>query len=114
MTRSWTSRIRTSGFDALLDKPHPGLHSALTAALLEQVRAELQKSERTWSGPQIADWLAEEHKVRLSADRVCFHLKRAGISYKRTRRSLKHKQDPEGLQASKATLTTLKGGPKAS
>ena len=111
--RRWVGAFQTGGFDALVNQPHLGLSSALTPALLEAVRAEVKKDERTFNAPQIADWLASTHQVRLSAGRVRFHLKRAGIAYKRTARSLKHKQDPEALQASQASLDLLKGGPKA-
>lgn len=111
--RRWVRAFRTGSFEALVDKPHPGLASALTPALLEMVRAQLLKSDRTWTGPQLAEWLEQEHQVRLSADRVCFHLKRARIAYKRSARSLKHQQDPVALEASKASLAMLKGGRKA-
>jgi transposase len=112
--RRWVSAfLTTANFEALVNQPHLGLASALTPALLEQVRAELRKSDRTWTGPQLTEWLATEHQVRLSADRVCFHLKRARIRYKRSARSLKHKQDPLALEASKASLAMLKGGHKA-
>src|SRR5437016_3764891 len=102
--RRWVKAFLTGGFEALVDQPHLGLTSALPPALLEQVRAQLLQADRTWTGPPLAQWLAAEHQVCLSADRVCFHLKRAHIAYKRTARSLKHKQDPVALEASKASL----------
>jgi transposase len=111
--RRWVTAFLTGSFDALRDQPHLGLQSALTPALLQEVRVQLRKADRTWTGPQIADWLEQEHQVHLSADRVRFHLKRARIAYKRTARSLKHKQDPDAVAASKTTLTLLKGGLKA-
>ena len=111
--RRWVKAYLCGSFEALVDKAHPGLHSALTPALLEEVRAEFHKNKRTWTASQLAMWLATEHKVRLSADRVRFHLKRARIRYKRTGRSLKHKQDPVALEAAEVSLALLKGGHKA-
>jgi hypothetical protein len=43
------------------------------------------------------------------------HLTRAKLSYQRTSRSLKHKQDPDEVAAKQATLEVLqKRGPAAS
>jgi len=53
----------------------------------------------------LADWVAERHGVRLSADRVRRHLRRAHISWQRTSRSLRHKQDPAEVAERGAVLT---------
>jgi transposase len=111
--RRWIKAYLQSGFEALVAKPPPGLKSVLTPALLEQVRAHLLKSHRTWTASQLAAWLEQEHHLHLSADRLRFHLKRARIRYKRTGRSLKHKQDRVAVEAAQVSLTLLKGGRKA-
>jgi transposase len=51
---------------------------------------------------QLAAWLAAAHGVRLSASRVRYHLRRVGLSYQRTSRSLRHKQDPAAVAAHQA------------
>ncbi len=93
--RFWVKAYLAHGFDALPDKPHVGQKPTLTPAMVEAVRAELSRGGRTWSAPQIAHWLAENHGLRLSAPRLGCLLRRSGFSYRRTSRSLHHKQDPE-------------------
>ena len=105
--RSWIKAFLAGGCAALPNKPRGGKVSALSAPMLESVRTELTRETRTWTAAQVADWVAAEHGVRLSADRVRIHLKRAGISWQRTSRTLRHKQDPEEVAAREAVLTDL-------
>jgi putative transposase len=105
--RPWIKAFLDGGFDALPHKPRGGKVSALTAAILESVRAEVARGERTWTAAQVADWVAEHHGVRLSADRVRLHLRRAKISWQRTSRTLRHKQDPIEVAEREAVLTDL-------
>ncbi len=105
--RAWIKTFLAGGFDALPNKPRGGKQSALTPAILDAVRAELAKGRRTWTAAQLADWIAEHHGVRLSADRLRTHLRRAKITWQRTSRSLKHKQDPAEVAERQAVLTDL-------
>jgi transposase len=75
--------------------------------MLESVRAEVATSRRTWTAAQLADWIAEHHGVRLSADRLRRHLHRARISWQRTSRTLRHKQDAAEVAEREAVLTDL-------
>ena len=93
--RHYLKAFLAGGFDALPDRPHPGRHSSLTPAMEEAIRWELRKQERTWTAPQLADWVAERFGMRLTPDYLSRRLKRARIAYKRTGRSLKHKQKAE-------------------
>ena len=108
--RTWIKRFLAGGFDALPDPPHPGQTSQLTPALLAAVRQEIEKADRTWTARQLADWLAQHHGLRLSRDHLGFLLRRAGLSYKRTERTLKHKQDPAQVAAKRAELQELEKG----
>ena len=105
--RAWIKAFLAGGFDALPNKPRGGKQSALTAPMLEAVRAEVATGARTWTAAQLADWIAEQHGVRLSADRLRRHLRRASISWQRTSRTLRHKQDPGEVAARKAVLDDL-------
>jgi transposase len=105
--RAWIKAFLAGGFDALPNKPRGGKQSALTAAMLESVRAEVATGARTWTAAQLADWIAERHGVRLSADRLRRHLRRARISWQRTSRTLRHKQDAAEVAARAAVLTDL-------
>jgi transposase len=110
--RAWIKAFLQRGFDALPNKPRGGKQSRLTPSILETVRTELAKGGRTWSAAQLADWIDEHHSVRLSTDRLRVHLRRAKISWQRTSRSLKHKQDPTEVAHKQATLEALqKKGP---
>jgi putative transposase len=105
--RTWLKAFLDRGFDALRNKPRGGKSSVLTPAILDAVRTELDKAARTWTAPQLTDWLAEHHDVHLSVDRVRRHLRRAGLSWQRTSRSLKHKQDPTEVAERQAVLDDL-------
>jgi transposase len=110
--RAWIKAFLHGGFDALPNKPRGGKKSHLTSSMLESVRTELAKGGRTWSAAQLADWLDEQHGIRLSTDRLRVHLRRAKVSWQRTSRSLKHKQDPTEVATKQATLEALqKKGP---
>ena len=113
--RYWIQRFLADGFDALPDQPHQGRPSALTPAIQTALKAELRKGDRTWNARQIADWVAEQHGVCLSPRHLARLLHRGKLSYKRTNRSLKHKQDPQQVATKEADLETLeKGEPPAS
>jgi putative transposase len=105
--RTWIKAFLAGAFEALPNKPRGGKQSALTAAMLERVRAEVATGERTWTAAQRADWIAAHHGVRLSADRLRRHLHRARISWQRTSRTLRHKQDPTEVAERAAVLTDL-------
>jgi transposase len=105
--RAWIKAFIGGGFAALTNKPRGGDTSELTPAMLEAVRAEVGKGERTWNAAQICDWVAAQYGVRLSPGRMRVHLKRANLSSQRTARSLKHKQQPAEVAARKAQLEEL-------
>jgi putative transposase len=105
--RTWIKAFLHAGFDALPNKPRGGKHSALTSAMLETVRTHVAKRERTWTAAQLADWVEQQHGVRLSTDRMRVHLRRAKISWQRTSRSLNHKQDLAEVAHKQATLDAL-------
>jgi transposase len=99
--RHWIKAFLRGGFDALPDRLHPGQRSALTPAMVEALREELRRGERTWTAAQIAVWVEQQFGVRLGAHWLCQRLRRARIAYKRTSRSVKHKQKPEEGAAKK-------------
>ena len=102
--RYWVKAFLAGGFDALPDRPHPGQKSQLTPAMLAAIREELLQGDRTWTAPQVVDWVAEQFGVRLTPDYLARRLKRARIAYKRTGRSLKHKQDPAKVEQKGAEM----------
>src|SRR5437763_9178190 len=108
--RAWIKAGGAGGFGALSNKPRGGKQSALTPAMLEALRTEIAQGQRTWTAAQAVEWLAERYGVRLSVDRLRIHLKRARLTYQRTSRSLRHKQDPAQVAARTAELAVLEKG----
>lgn len=105
--RHWIKAFLSGGFDALPDQPHVGQTSSLTPEIVEAIRDELRKGGRTWTAAQIADWVEAEYGLRLSGDHLGRRLRQAGIVWKRTARSVRHKQDPQAVEAKAAELAAL-------
>jgi transposase len=86
-------------------------------ARAERVMAALNRrldEPRTWTAGQLAHAL-EEAGIRLSTRQTRKYLKRLGANWRRTARSLKHKQDPVQVEQAKRKLAHLeKRGPRAS
>jgi len=105
--RYWIKRYLAGGFAALPDAPHTGQASSLTPAILEAIRTAIRASGTTWTAGQIAAWVEAHGGLRLTPDHLARMLKRARLSYKRTHRSLKHKQAPEQVATKRAELQAL-------
>ena len=108
--RYWIKQFLAGGFDALPDQPHVGQQSRLTPALVAALQQEVEHSQRSWTAAQMADWLAEQHGVRLTPNHLARRLKRVRYSYKRTERGVKHKQTPEQVAERQADLETAEKG----
>jgi putative transposase len=84
-------------------------------ARAERVTAALNRrldEPRTWTAAQLAQALQEEGIV-LSTRQTRKYLKRLGANWRRTARSLKHKQDPVQVEQAKRKLAHLeKRGPR--
>lgn len=105
--RAWIKAFLLGGFAALANQPRGGDISAVTPSMIEAARTEIAKGTRTWASHEVSDWIAEHHGVRISPRRMRVHLRRAGLSYQRTSRSLQHKQKPEQVALAKAQLDEL-------
>ncbi len=108
--RYWIKRFRDGGFAGLPDQLHPGRPGAITPAMLDRLRQEMRTQPCTWTARQITAWLAEEYGVCRSVDQVREVLRQANLSYKRTHRSLKHKQKETEVARAQAELAVLKKG----
>jgi len=56
------------------------------------------------------DWLKEQHGLTVNRSWLCEVMNQNGMSYKRTTRHVRHKQNPEQVQERKRDLDTLKKG----
>ena len=103
----WIKTFLLEGFDTLVDPPRPGKPSAVTEEILAAVREWIQKGDRTWSADQVALEVERVFGLRRSAKQWRRLLRRADLSYKRTSRNLKHKQDTEQVATKKEELEAL-------
>jgi len=111
--RYWVKAFLAGGFDALTDKPHTGKKSAITPDILAAVQEWLVAGDRTWNARQIAVEVTAQYGVVRSLDHWQRVLRGQRLTYKRTRRSLRHKQDPVQVARKTAELDALKRGPTA-
>jgi transposase len=100
------------GFEGLSDRTGVGPKPRLTRPILDQIRQAVGQDGRTWTAGQVNDWLQERHGFTLNRRYLSEVLARNGLSYKRTARTLRHKQKPEQVADRRADLETLKKGPK--
>jgi putative transposase len=105
--RHWIKTFLAEGFDALTDQPPAGRISRLTPAIRDAVRQQLAHGDRIWTAPQLAAWIAEQFGVHVSAAHLRRFRRRWQLSWKRTARSLNHKQQPDEVAAKQAELDAL-------
>jgi putative transposase len=110
--RYWIKAFLTGGFDALDDRRHTGQRSAITEEILAAVRERIGQADRSWTAQQVADWVTQHYQITRSAKQWRKLLTRLRQSYKRTARSLHHKQKPDKVQAVAQEMSALeqKGG----
>lgn len=98
------------GFAGLKDRPRSGRPARLGQADLAALEALLDRSGqegRTWTLGQLADWLQAERGVRLSTSHLSRILHAQRFRYKRAKRSVQHKADPERQAAKEDDLGIL-------
>jgi transposase len=105
--RTWIGVFLESDFDALRYLPPTGRTSRLTPMIRERLCQEFEKADRTWTAQQVANWIAEQFGVSVSVSHLRRLLRCWKLSYKRTARSVKHKQKPDEVAAKKAALEAL-------
>jgi len=90
------------GVAALADAPRSGRPPKLTEAVLAALEArpdeDAASGARTWTLPQLAAWLAEEHGVVVNATDLGEVRKRRDFRRKRTKRSSRHRQTDDDRQ----------------
>jgi len=109
--RKYLKLFQTSGIDALADRPRSGRPRVVTDQHLTALTALLDTAangERTWTAPQLVAWLHDQFAITVSAGWLAELLKTRHYRWKRTYRSVRHKQSNATLQHRKrADLETL-------
>jgi transposase len=102
-------RFLTSGPESVC-RAHPGPAPNLTRrAQVEQAVAGLLAQDRTWTAAQVASALRAQG-IALSTRQTRKYLTRIA-AWRRTVRTLQHKQNPERVAQARAELATLKKRP---
>lgn len=108
--RHWVKTFLTEGFISLSDRKGVGVKPRLTGSLFEEVRQLTGQDGQTWTAGQINGWILANHGFSLDVRYLAEVLNRNGLSYKRTTRTIRHKQNPEQVHNKRADLATLKKG----
>src|SRR4051812_22966235 len=106
--RKYLKVFLTAGFDRLPDQPRPGRPARVRATQLDALATLLDTTARTGTVPQLAAWLAEQHGVRVHPDHLRRLLHRRRFRWKRTKRSLHHKQDAAACAAATGELAVYR------
>jgi putative transposase len=104
-------RFGEAGPPSLRRKPPGPPPDAARRAHVEAALDRLLDRDRTWTSGQLAGALAEEG-IRLSGRQTRRYLHGMGAGWRRTVRTLRHKQDPPKVERAKAVLTSLKKRPR--
>jgi putative transposase len=97
-------------FASLTDRPRSGRPARLGPADLSALAALLNQDAqdgRTWTLGQLAAWLLRERGVHLSTCHLSRILHRQRFRYKRAKRSVQHKADPDRQAAKEDDLEIL-------
>src|SRR4051812_28622 len=92
-TRKYLQAFLAEGFDRLPDRPRPGRPARVTAAHLDALERLLDDTERTWTVPQLVEWLDATYQVRVHPDHLRRPPPRRRVPSKRTKPSLHHQPD---------------------
>jgi transposase len=102
-------RFPTAGWGAVRHQvPGPAPDAARRAAVETAVRTLLAQA-RTWTAGQLTEALAAQG-IALSARQVRRYLRRLDAGWSRTKRSGKHRQDPEQAAAASVELAFFANG----
>ena len=102
-------RFPVEGWDAVRHlAPGPAPDQARRAAVEAAVRSLLVQ-ERTWTAGQVAEALGRAG-IALSSRQVRRYLRRLDAGWRRTKRSVSHRQDPAQAAAASAELAAFANG----
>ena len=110
--RLWLQAWRAQGVDFVRHRPTgPPPDHARRQQVTTALRSLLQAPDRTWTSAQLAQALAAEHQIQLSARQCRKYLQAMGATWRRTQASLQHQQDPQRVAQAQAELQALKKSP---
>ncbi len=104
--RATIHRWEKQGLAGLWDAPRPGRKRKWSQADLAEIEKKLETEERAYNSRQLVKYLAQERQVKLSQRQLRRILKK-NYRWKRTRTSLKGKQDQEKRATKRNDLEML-------
>lgn len=111
--RTTLKRFQTGGPEGLRHRRTGPPPNAARRAQVTTALARLVEQERTWTAAQLAAALSETG-IALSTRQTRKYLSRMGFRWRRTVRTLAHKQDPGKVARAEQTLGALKKGARSS
>lgn len=115
---TWHRQWRAEGVEGLADRPRSGrpakANQTYQAALeksLTQSPADYGYTFAVWTLDRLAEHLEHETGIRLSIGRLQVWLERLGYVYRRPKRDLRHRQDPEARAEMRRWLEEIKKTP---
>jgi transposase len=101
--RNWLKRYNAEGLNGLYDVPRPGTPVKVTPAYREQLIDAVRRRPRSldlpyslWTLQRLADYMAEQTGIRVTAETVRVHLKEAEIVISRPQHTISS-PDPQYL-----------------
>lgn len=108
--RRLLKRFPDTGVPGLRRRPPGPPPDSARRAVVDAALATLLDRDRTWTAAQLAAALGDEYGIALSSRQTRKYLGRSA-AWRRTVRTLRHKQDPEKVERAKTVLSALKKRP---
>jgi transposase len=113
------NRFKMAGIEGLPDKAKSGRPAKATPEYIDRLEKTLEIDPKEkgyaftiWTQPRLRSYLAQETGIELSRSRFQALMQRLGYRYRRPKRDLGHKQDPDLREQVKEALDELKKEPK--
>ena len=111
--RRWIRQFEAEGLRAVRHQPRGRRPDTARRQRVRRALNGLLSRKRTWTAAQLSETLAEEKGLFLKPPTVRKYLHLMGASYRRTKYSLRHRQDPERAAAARTELADAKKKPAA-
>lgn len=105
----YIKRYETEGIAGLFTKPRPGRPRHVTPKYKAKLLEAVEQAPRSlglpfsnWTTANLADYMAKQTGIVISARQVENYLKAYGWRLRRPVRTVKHKQDPEQVEEKKS------------
>lgn len=115
----WFNRYQSQGIAGLSNQPKSGRPAKATPAyrrrlieVLETNPHDLGLGFSIWTLPSLQTFMERETGISLSQNRISEILKEEGYVYRRPKKDLGHRQDPELRQQVQDALTVVKKTPE--